>query len=206
MHILLIRHGQSTGNAVGRIQGWNEEPLTELGRAQALALGKRLQGEHDADVIYASPLLRARETAEIIGGVLGLDITFDERLKEHNMGVVVGLRFEEVEAQYPEVVKQWRESPWGVTIPGAEKNDAFHSRVMAAMDHIVSRHEDDQTVVVIAHGGVLAMYLTALVALDVRRRPPWVFDNASLSIVLLGGAHPRIGLLNDTCHLNHLQV
>jgi len=205
MQILLIRHGQSAGNAVGRIQGWNDEPLTKVGKAQALALARRLEREHVVHAVYASPLSRARETAEVIADVLGLPIAFDERLKEHDIGVVTGLSFREVEAQYPEIAAQWRESHWHVRIPGAEDNRVFHRRVMSAIDDIVSRHRDDDTLAVIAHGGVLSTYLAGLLALDLRKRKPWMFGNASLSIVVLGGIRPRIALLNDRCHLNHLQ-
>jgi len=205
MHLLLIRHGQSTGNAARRIQGWNDEPLTEVGRAQALALTRRLQSEQQIDAIYSSPLLRACQTAEIIADILDLAVALDERLKEHHIGVITGLRFEEVESQYPEIVERWQRDVWHVPIPGMEDTDVFQRRVVSAMDEIVARHKGDDTIAVIAHGGTLGAYLASLLALDLRKRQPWVFDNASLSIVVLGGVRPRIALLNDTCHLNHLQ-
>ena len=204
MQLLLIRHGQSVGNAAGRMQGWNDEPLSDPGRTQALALARRLQQEHGVRAIYASPLSRARETAEAIADVLCLPIAFDERLKEHDIGVLTALTFKEVQARYPEVVKHWHESPWHMPIPGAEDNGDFRRRVMASMDEIVSRHQEDDTVAVVAHGGTLGAYLAGLVGLDSRKRNPWMLGNASLSIVILGGVRPRIALLNDTCHLNHL--
>lgn len=204
MQLLLIRHGQSVGNAAGRIQGWNDEPLTDAGRTQALALARRLEREYNVQAIYASPLSRARETSEAIADVLCLPVAFDERLKEHGIGVLTALTFKEVQARYPEMVKHWHESPWHMPIPGAEDNGDFHRRVMSSMDEIVSLHQEDDTVAVVSHGGALGTYLAGLVGLDPRKRNPWVLDNASLSIVVLGGVRPRIALLNDTCHLNHL--
>ncbi|HUT15444.1 MAG TPA: histidine phosphatase family protein [Anaerolineae bacterium] len=204
MQLLLIRHGQSAGNAAERIQGWNDEPLTDAGRTQALALARRLQREHNVRAIYASPLLRARETAEVIADVLCLHVTFDERLKEHDIGVVTGLSFKEVQARYPEMAKHWQESPWHMPVPGSEDNGAFRRRVMASMDEIVSRHQEDDTVAVVSHGGALGTFLAGLLELDLRKRNPWMLGNASLSVVVLGGVRPRIALLNDTCHLNHL--
>jgi len=205
VQLLLIRHGQSAGNAAGRIQGWNDEPLTDEGRTQALALARRLQGEHNVRAIYASTLSRARETAEVIADVLGLHVTFDEQLKEHDIGVVTGLSFKEVQARYPELAKHWQESPWRMPVPGAEDNGAFHRRVTASVDEIVSHHQEDDTIAIISHGGALGTYLAGLVGLDLRRRNPWMLSNASLSIVILGGVRPRIALLNDTCYLNHPQ-
>jgi broad specificity phosphatase PhoE len=58
--------------------------------------------------------------------------------------------------------------------------------------------------VMVAHGGTWAAYLAILLGLDLGQRQPWAFDNASVSIVTLGGTRPRISLLNDTCHLNHM--
>jgi len=202
--LLLIRHGQSVGNAAGRIQGWNDEHLTDVGRTQAQALASRLRREHSVRAIYASTLSRARETAEVIGDVLGLNVAYEERLKEHGIGVITGLSFKEVQARYPEIARHWQESPWHRPIPGAEDRGVFHRRVMASVDEIVSRHEEDDTVAVVSHGGALGTFLTGLLELGLRKRNPWVLDNASLSIVVLGGVRPRIGLLNDTCHLNHL--
>jgi broad specificity phosphatase PhoE len=204
MQLLLIRHGQSEGNAARRIQGPEDEPLTELGRAQALALAKRLQQEHEIWALYSSSLLRARQTAEIIADVLGLTINLDERLREYDPGVVTGMSLEEVQAQYPEIARGWAEDQWRVPIPGEEGAEAFQERVLEAMRDIVARHEGEASVAVVAHGGTLGAYFAGLLELDYLKRQPWLFDNASLSAVILGGIRPRIALLNDTCHNNHL--
>jgi len=203
MRLLLIRHGQSVGNAAQRIQGLQDEPLTVVGRAQALALGQRLQNGYDICALYASPLLRAHETAEIIADLLGLTVTCDDRLKEYDCGVVTGMCFEEVASEYPEIAKGWQKDPWCVPIPGEEGLDVFQQRVLSAMHDIIAGHEGKDTAAVVAHGGTLGAYLAGLLGLDFRKRQPWMFDNASLSMVVLGGVRPRLTLLNDTCHLNH---
>ena len=94
--------------------------MTELGRAQAQALAQRLQGDHDIFAVYASSLLRARETAEIIVDLLGLTIVLEDRLQEYDCGIVTGMRMEEVAAQYPEIARRWAEDSWRVPIPGEE--------------------------------------------------------------------------------------
>jgi len=205
MRLLLIRHGQSVGNAADRIQGLNDEPLTELGREQAQALAYRVRAQYALSAVYSSPLLRARETAEIIAAVLGLEVRVEDRLKEYHPGVVTGMRFEEVQAQYPEVAKRWAEDSWRVPIPGEEGVELFQRRVMAAMDEIVTAHRGDKTVAVVAHGGTLSAYLAGLLELDFRKRQPWVFANASLSMVIPDGIRPRLALLNDTCHVEHME-
>ncbi|MBC7232297.1 MAG: histidine phosphatase family protein [Chloroflexi bacterium] len=202
MRILLIRHAESEGNAAQRIQGWNDEPLTDRGREQAKALAKRLQNGYGICAVYASSLSRARQTAEIIAGSLGLTPVLDDRLREYDCGVVTGLTWEEVQAQYPDIARRWAEDSWRVPIPGEEGIELFQQRVVSAMDDVIARHKEEDAVAVVAHGGTWSAYLAYLVGLDYRQRQPWVFDNASLSIIILGGIRPRIALLNDTCHLN----
>ena len=203
MRLLLVRHGESAGNAADRIQGIRDEPLTSVGRAQATALAQRMQRDYQVCAVYSSSLSRARETAEVIAAALGLTVICDDRLQEYDCGVVTGLCFDEVQALYPEIARRWAEDSWKVPIPGEEGNEVFQQRVSAAMAEIVARHSQDDTVAVVAHGGVWGVYLAGLLGLDFSKRQPWMFGNASLSIVLLGGTRPRIALLNDTCHLNH---
>jgi broad specificity phosphatase PhoE len=202
VRLLLIRHAQSLGNAAHRIQGWDDQPLTELGRAQAAALARRLADGYDACALYSSPLLRARETAELVAGQLGLNIQCDDRLKEHDCGAITGMCFEEVANHFPEVARGWREDPWHTPIPGEESVGVFKRRVLSVFDEIVGSHSEGDTLAIIAHGGTLGAYLAGLLGLDFRQRQPWMFDNASLSIVILGSLRPRIALLNDTCHLH----
>ena len=203
MRLLLIRHAQSVGNAAHRIQGWDDQPLTEVGQVQAEALAERIARECHPQALYASPLLRARQTADIIAERIGMAVQCDARLKEHDCGAITGMCFEEVESQYPELVAAWRESAWHVPLPGEENLEAFEQRVLWAMADIVAGGKAEDEIAVVAHGGTLGAYLVGLLGLDHRRRRPWMFDNASLSVVVLEGVRPRIALLNDTCHLNH---
>ena len=206
MHLVLIRHGQSIGNASRRIQGLDDQPLTEVGREQAFALAHRLGHEQNLRALYTSPLLRARQTAEIIGRHLGLDLNCDDRLKEYDCGVITGMSFEEVCAHFPEIAAGWQQNPWRVPVPGEEGVESFQQRVMSAMQDILARHIDGDAIAVVAHGGTLSAYLAGLLGIDYRKRQPWVFDNASLSVIILGGVRPRIALLNDTCHLHRGQA
>ena len=93
--LMLIRHGRSTWNAEGRIQGQADPPLDEMGREQARRLAERLHGEPIV-ALYTSPLLRARETAGIIGQALDVPVTPDERLKEYDVGDVAGLTWDQL--------------------------------------------------------------------------------------------------------------
>src|SRR5207248_2072590 len=92
--LLLVRHGETDWNAAGRLQGHTDRPLNDYGRQQARELGDRLAGDRIA-AVYASDLVRARETAEILGERLGLVVVLDPDLREKNWGTWEGLTGDE---------------------------------------------------------------------------------------------------------------
>ncbi len=196
--LLLVRHGRSEMNAERRVQGWLDSPLDALGRSQAEAVAQRLRLE-SPEALYTSTLRRARETAEIIAAALDLPLVDDARLRERNVGDIAGMNSEEIDAQFPGLMKRWRESRL-VTPPGGEERDDFWGRVTAAFDDITTRHPDG-AVTIVTHGGVLATYMGHLLGLEPGIWPPMSFGNTSLSVVELNGGQPHIRLVNDRCHL-----
>ncbi len=133
--MLLVRHGETDWNAEGRLQGHTDTPLNDYGRRQARTLAERLTGHHFV-ALYASDLARARETAEILGGVLGLGVELDPGLREKNWGSWEGLTSTERET---------------VELVG-ESTDAHRERTLAALRRIAERHPDGRALVV-THGG-----------------------------------------------------
>jgi broad specificity phosphatase PhoE len=86
-------------------------------------------------------------------------------------------------------------------LPGQEKRSDFQRRVQSFLDDVRARHAEGTRVAVITHGGTIGMMLATLIGLDLGKRFPFWFDNASLSHVELSGGRVRLRLLNDTCHL-----
>jgi broad specificity phosphatase PhoE len=187
-------------NAEKRVQGWLDSPLDDVGRAQTRAAARRLRRE-EPEVLYTSPLRRARETAEIIARELDISLVEDERLKERDVGEIAGLNNAEIEEQFPEWVQRWRKAPGRVSPPGAEPLQAFRGRVLDVFEEIVSRH-GGHVVGVISHGGVLGVYLTHLAGAESGSPSPFSLANGSLSIVEFGEPRVRIRLVNAQCHLD----
>ncbi len=197
--LLLVRHGQSEWNRVGRLQGYEDSELSDLGREQADRLRHRLEREV-IDAAYASTATRALETGRIAVGHR-LEIEALDALREVNLGIWEGREAAEIKKRYPGEVELWFRAPSRVRIEGGEPLQSFRRRVMRAMSRIHRRHEAE-SVIVFAHGGVICAYLTSLLGL--RLDDLWRFKilNGSISAVIFPNGSPRIELLNDTSHLN----
>ena len=151
--MLLVRHGQSTWNAVGRWQGQADPPLSDKGRRQALAAAA---GVGMVDAIVASTLGRAYETAEIIAEAIGVGpIIADHRLKETDAGEWTGLTRAEIDTGWP----GWIHS--GQRPPAFEADEAVVERATAAM-HAIHEVFPGGTVLVVTHGGVMRYLLKSL--------------------------------------------
>lgn len=155
-HIYLIRHGEAVANVENILAGMRSDTgLTPLGVTQAERLRDRLAGtgEINADVLIASTLPRALQTAEIIAPALGLDIIPDDEVQEMRPGEADGLRVREYIERYGPF-RDSREEPYRPLAPGGDSWGSFVTRVGDALHRIASEH-DGKTVVVVCHGGVV---------------------------------------------------
>lgn len=149
--VLLVRHGESIWNAEGRWQGSADPPLSDTGRAQAAALADLIKHE-GIDLIVASDLSRAIETAEIVGAMLGLPKpVIDGRLRERDVGEISGLTRAEIEERFPGLLEKWRTGEL-TKMPGGE--DDITPRVSAGLQ-AVADSPDGSVVLVVTHGGVI---------------------------------------------------
>jgi broad specificity phosphatase PhoE len=176
--ILLARHGETDWNRDRRWQGQADTPLNDRGREQARELAESIDR---VDVIYASDLSRARETAEIVGAHHGVEVRTDPRLRERAFGAWEGLHDEEVERRFADeyalLVRGDGHGP-----ADAEPYEALHARVSSFLDDVVRRHGHEH-VLVVAHGGSLRVIHAIAGGLDYlahrRSLPP--ADNCALS-------------------------
>ena len=148
--LLLVRHGESTWNADGRWQGQADPPLSQLGELQAAEAATRVD---PVDAVWASDLVRARRTAEIVAVGLGASgdavaVRLDPRLRERDAGEWQGQTRAEIVERWPGYLESGRRPP------GYEGDDALLARVLAAIDEIGASHRGG-TVLVVVHGGIL---------------------------------------------------
>ncbi len=201
MYLLLIRHGETDWNSEGRMQGRIDLPLNPRGIEQAERLAERLAAEERIDFLYTSPLIRARATAEIIAKRFGLNPIPDLRLIERSVGKLEGLTLADFRHCYPDLYQLWHESNDHFRLPEGETRAECLERIQSFLEVMRQRHAGAR-VALVTHGGTLSLMLAASIGLDLAKRFPFRFDNASLSKMDLHSVLPRIELLNDTCHLN----
>ena len=148
--IYLVRHGETEWNRSRRYQGWSDSPLTARGAAQAEAIGRllcKIPEARSADLV-ASPLGRARRTAEIIGACLGRTtlLRFDDRLREISLGSWDGLRHDEIAAISPGIFED-DYFEWYFRTPDGETYDGFAGRIGAWLAEY-----DGRPAIVVTHG------------------------------------------------------
>jgi len=178
-----VRHGESTYNAEGRLQGQSDRPvLSERGRRQSAAAAEALAA-FPVETIYSSPLSRARQTAEIIAGRLGLEIRSDPRLKEIDVGVFEDRLRSELAAVYPKELARWVSGDAEFRIPGGESRRDLARRGAEALEAVEAAGLGQ--VVVVGHGGLLVAAMKALLRIPADA-PPTALENGSITRLARG--------------------
>ncbi len=144
-----LRHGQTAWNLEGRFQGHTDIPLNELGLTQARDAAERL-APCQIDLIAASPLLRARKTAEIVAERLGKPLVFDDDLKERRFGAFEGLIVNEVKSRFG---LQPHERLVKHLPPDAEQWHETNARTARVISKWLEQHPD-RTLLFVAHSGL----------------------------------------------------
>jgi probable phosphoglycerate mutase len=184
----LIRHGITDWNMQRRVQGMTDISLNDTGRQQAHALAERLKAEQ-WDIMYASDLSRAVETAEIVGRALDLPVQTDQRLREMYCGEIEGTTLEDR-------ISRWG-SEWESLSLGIEDEQSISGRGVSFVADI-SVHYPNKKVLVVSHG--------ALVAYTLRRLIPYVnteehIQNTSITKLRFSNGQWECDLFNCAKHL-----
>ena len=202
--VLLIRHGQSRGNAERRFGGHSPTPLSELGRRQAEATASALARE-GVTAIYSSDLLRAVQTAEPLARETGLDVFETDALRERSVGLMEGLTFEEAAAAHPEEYAALLRRDFEHVLSGGESYRQLLDRSAALLDRAVEQQRGG-TLALFSHTGticILALHLMG--ALDAPHLKPVWLASSNCGVTRFSIEHGgliRLNAANDTRHLS----
>jgi broad specificity phosphatase PhoE len=202
--LLLVRHAETDDNVSMRLSGWTDTDLSARGEAQIEVLADHFNRVHGhVEGIYASPLVRARRTAEAIGQLTGHTPILLDDLREMYFGELDGRPFEELKEAYAHLLKADENSEIEDFVwPRGESRSSFTTRVLRVMNGIAAHHRS-LSVAVVTHGGVIATLLTILHGESPANWRKWVVPNASLTEVLWDPDEQRGALLRhgDDAHL-----
>lgn len=196
--IFLVRHGATDWTRQRRFQGHTDTPLNPEGKKQARRLRARFK-RFDWDYLYASPLLRARRTAEILAYGRAGEIRYDKRLREIFFGRWEGKSAEELRAQPDPAFQKWckgrRTSP-----PGGETLKDFNRRISGFFSEILKCHPG-KTLLVVSHGGPIKAFIFQLLKIPAASLWSLRIEPGSVSLVSAGPDFSELAFLNDTSHL-----
>jgi alpha-ribazole phosphatase len=196
LRLLLVRHGETEYNREWRYQGRTDLGLNQAGRRQAERLRQRLSRE-PIEVIYASNLKRAAETAEIVARGRGLRAELRGNLAEIDFGAFEGLTYAEIVERYPD----WRPGDYDFTAYGGESLEQLSQRLGAFEKELRSHNPADTNILIIAHAGSLRVLLCRLLGIAIEKWWRFRLTPASLTIIENAEREPVLTRLNDVSHL-----
>ena len=199
--VLFVRHGLTDYNVARKLQGWLDIPLNEAGEIQAGLLGRRLSA-FSIDAIYSSDLQRTMGTARLIAGLHQPPLApiAVPGLREFNYGRWSGMNFSDIEEKYPDEVAAWRENTRDMVLPEGESIAQFSNRVQQTLREILFIH-DQQTLLIVTHGGVIRMLLCAALGLPSEEYGKFRAESTSLTEIHYNQSSARLSSVNDTAHL-----
>ena len=200
--LLIVRHGETSWNAEGRIQGHSDTVLSEHGVRQARAAANRL-ADTAIDAAYSSDLVRAAETARIVLEGHDTPVVLTDQLRERYYGVFEGLTVEERSSQYPELFAASLVKDLDFAPTGGESALKTLYRMTAFVKEIKDKHLND-TVLLVGHGGSLRSLILAVMDFPPEATWKFVMANCSLTVIETYWDNAVLRLYNDTSHLAHL--
>jgi broad specificity phosphatase PhoE len=181
--IILVRHGSLDEQYDGCYIGSSDLPLSSEGMMEAKALGRFLK-QSDIGCVYASPLLRARQTAEVaLRSLPEVPVIYDGLLREVDFGAWEKLTFAQICEQYPELIEPWSSRDGEFTFPGGEKVGDFYGRIRQVKRKILDSENDN--IAIFSHGGVILNLISDILGIGLHKAWSLRVDRGSVSVLCL---------------------
>ena len=205
-NVLLIRHGQSKGNAERRFGGHTATPLSARGHRQAELTARTLKSE-SLTAIYSSDLARAMETARPLSKLTGLAIQGTNAFRERSVGVMEGLTFEDAAQQHPEQYAALLRRDFEHVLTGGESYRQLLDRAWQKLDEIIMQNRGGRIAVFSHTGTICILALHLMGALDAPELKPVWISSSNCGITrfeLRDDGFVRVLNINDTRHLTEV--
>jgi len=200
--IYLIRHGETEWNALSKIQGHKDIPLTDKGIEQAKLTGNRLINEN-INAIYCSDLERAYNTAKIIGDKVSAEPNQYREFREINFGIWEGLSNDKLDLKYKNEIGLWRTEPEKIKIEGGESLEEVQTRAINCLNNII-KEEPGENLLIVSHGVTIKTIILGILDMNLSYFKNFTIENAGLTIIEFRDYNKVLKVLNDTSHLKEI--
>lgn len=198
--IYLVRHGETASNVTQRFRGRADIPLNERGRKQIRLLADALNCV-PFSAVYSSPLSRSMETAEAIALTRCLEVQPHPAFQNIDLGEWTDRPKSEIQEEYPELWKEWNDSPEGIQLPGGEKVSGVRERSFRGLERLCENHRGE-TFAIVSHRAVLKPLCAAILGMDAPYFWRLHLDTAGYSVFERGDKGYILRHFNQTSHLN----
>ena len=196
--LILVRHGRTSANAAGLLQGRVDNELDDVGIQQASQIAAALAlGDHRPDRIVSSPLKRAHQTADATRHLLGIEVTIDERWAELDYGEWDGVPISEVR---PDMWEQWQSDP-GFALPGGESLVELNQRVEATCNDL-AEEAASRNIAVFTHVSPIKSAVRWVLGTEDEISWRIHVSQAQIAHIHFRAGVPRLSTFNDTSHLS----
>ena len=199
MRLILVRHGETDWNKLGRCQGVSDVPLNSTGEKQAKDLASSLKGEN-ISAIFSSNLQRALHTAKSISEHHEIEVRIDERFREMDQGDFEGLDFEYIRENYGHILKKWREEPETLRIPGGESLTEVQNRAWQAINNLLKEYSG-KNVLVVTHNLTIITLLCKFSGKTLKSFREFIVHETSKTVIDCNNEEFKIEIFNDTSHI-----
>lgn len=195
--IVLVRHGEPVESAKGKCYGKLDVGLSDQGKRQIEETAEFLES-FELGAVYASPRIRAIESAKIIARQQNLLVEICENFAEIDFGDFEGLSYEKVEQQFPEIYQKWMNAPTTVEFPNGESFAIMQRRVLQAASELRARHDRRETFAIVSHGGVNRTILADVLSIADKNIFRLAQDHAAVNVIDFYEDFPVVRAMNWT--------
>jgi alpha-ribazole phosphatase len=194
--VWLIRHGQPDEEARQRCYGSLDVGLSDIGRSQMAQVAEHLTAE-PITVVYTSPRSRAVESARILAAAANRPVEIAADFREIDFGDFEGLTYDEIAGEFPDLYRQWMETPTEVQFPNGECFSQMRLRVLRSFHTILSKR-NEQAVAIVSHGGVNRILIAWALQMPNNAIFRLAQDHAAINLIELVDGFPSVKSINHT--------
>ncbi|MCH7606156.1 MAG: histidine phosphatase family protein [Chloroflexi bacterium] len=201
MKLLLVRHGETEWNKLGKFQGQSDISLNLRGMDQARETAQALASDQYV-ALYSSPLCRTMQVADEIARVIETPVVPVRGLMEWDLGDLEGVTGAEMRADWPEVYASWRKDPGTTVMPNGESLAQLQKRAWQAVLHLEQAHSEDDVVVAVSHNFAIRTIVGKLLGMPLSNFHRMVLNLASICTIETETRGWRLVSYNSTGHLS----